>query len=877
MPNPFSNTGGTAHSTLVSGLVDGGSYSYYVRCQDGTGNANPDDFVITFSVESGVNSRFSGIEDPLSENGMWDTPGTWTSLKKNDGAYSADVFSAARLATPVVNADQYAEITYDQDPGSASWVGVMTRVQARTNGSGYLAIAYAGEVRLYRTDDTGTLNFPLLASASASVGTAPRRLRLESQGPNHRIYFNGALALSYTETTYTTGQPGIAASVFGGPTVKILSFVGGALTAPGASPPAVTFTGAPASAVFNTSFSVTASTNASTMPTITPTGVCTVGAVTGTPANATATVTMTSGTGTCALTANWATDATFLAATATQSTTATLATPTVSFTGAPAAAISGATFPVTATTNAGIAPTINGTAGVCTVTNQSGTSPATATITMISGTGDCTLTAVWAADPNYAAASATQTTVASLATPAVTLTGAPASAAYNASFTVTATTNASTMPTITPTGVCTVGAVTGTPAIATATVTMTGGTGTCGLTASWPGTTTFNAATATQSTAATKIASTTTINSHTPNPSVVGQLVTIKFTVSGAGLPAPSGNVTVSATTGESCSGTITAGVCTLTFITAGSRTLAALYNGDANYNTSTSAGVSQSVGAGVSITLTSSPNPSYVNQEVTFLVVVSGSPTTPTGSITFKQGTKILGTATLANGTASFPYTFTAAGNFSIVASYSGDQYYRTKDSTPVKQTVNKDTTSTVLTSVPNPSTYGQAVTLTATVSSAGPVPTGTVAFKNGGVTFASTSLIGGVAKITKSNLASGTLPITATYNGNAVFVLSTSPTLTQVVNQATTTTTVTASPNPSVVGQSVTFKATVKSPTVAAVGTVTFTDGTTTLGTVSLAGGKASLSTSALPSGTNTVTATYNGTSNIMGSSGSVLQTVK
>ena len=38
------------------------------------------------------------------------------------------------------------------------------------------------------------------------------------------------LALSYTENTYTTGQPGIAASVFGGPTVKILSFVGGALT-----------------------------------------------------------------------------------------------------------------------------------------------------------------------------------------------------------------------------------------------------------------------------------------------------------------------------------------------------------------------------------------------------------------------------------------------------------------------------------------------------------------------------------------------------------------------------------------------------------------------------------------------------------------------
>ena len=60
MPNTFSSTGGTAHSTLVSGLVDGTSYSYYVRCQDGTGNANPDDFVITFSVAKRGKEHFFG-------------------------------------------------------------------------------------------------------------------------------------------------------------------------------------------------------------------------------------------------------------------------------------------------------------------------------------------------------------------------------------------------------------------------------------------------------------------------------------------------------------------------------------------------------------------------------------------------------------------------------------------------------------------------------------------------------------------------------------------------------------------------------------------------------------------------------------------------
>ena len=61
--------------------------------------------------------------------------------------------------TPAVGPNQYAEITYDQNPGSASWVGVTTRTQGAGNGSGYLAIVYAGEVRLYRTDDTGSLNF----------------------------------------------------------------------------------------------------------------------------------------------------------------------------------------------------------------------------------------------------------------------------------------------------------------------------------------------------------------------------------------------------------------------------------------------------------------------------------------------------------------------------------------------------------------------------------------------------------------------------------------------------------------------------------------------------------------------------------------------
>jgi hypothetical protein len=50
MTNTFSTTGNTSHSTTVSGLSDGNTYTYYVRCQDGAGNANTIDFSISFSV-----------------------------------------------------------------------------------------------------------------------------------------------------------------------------------------------------------------------------------------------------------------------------------------------------------------------------------------------------------------------------------------------------------------------------------------------------------------------------------------------------------------------------------------------------------------------------------------------------------------------------------------------------------------------------------------------------------------------------------------------------------------------------------------------------------------------------------------------------------
>lgn len=147
-------------------------------------------------------------------------------MSKNNGNYTNGV-SAARVADPLLSPDQFAEITYDHDPGSSGWPGAMTRIQGSTNGSGYLALAYGGTVRLYRVDDTGSLNWNELATANVDVSVTPRYLRLESQGNTHRVIFNGVLLITYTDpnNVYTAGQAGIAAATYS----TILSFSAGAL------------------------------------------------------------------------------------------------------------------------------------------------------------------------------------------------------------------------------------------------------------------------------------------------------------------------------------------------------------------------------------------------------------------------------------------------------------------------------------------------------------------------------------------------------------------------------------------------------------------------------------------------------------------------
>jgi hypothetical protein len=186
---------------------------------------------------------------------------------------------------------------------------------------------------------------------------------------------------------------------------------------------------------------------------------------------------------------------------------------------------------------------------------------------------------------------------------------------------------------------------------------------------------------------------------------------------------------------------------------------------------------------------------------------------------------------------------------------------------------------TTTTISSSPNPSVYGQAVTFTATVTSYVGAPSDgeTVTFIKGTKVLGTGTLSGGSTSFTISTLLAGTNLIKAVYGGDSNLLGSTSKPVQQVVNKATTTTTLASSQNPSNVGQSVTFTATMTPQFGGTVtGTVTFYDGSTALKTVALSGGVAKFTTSTLASGTHNITATYNGSTSFDGSSASLTQTV-
>src|SRR5262249_51991873 len=110
------------------------------------------------------------------------------------------------------------------------------------------------------------------------------------------------------------------------------------------------------------------------------------------------------------------------------------------------------------------------------------------------------------------------------------------------------------------------------------------------------------------------------------------------------------------------------------------------------------------------------------------------------------------------------------------------------TSSSYALSQTVNKDATTSSVTSSLNPSTHNQSVTFTATVTANSPgtaVPGGSVMFKDGNKNLGTKTLnSSGQATFSTSTLTRGSHSITVVYGGSSSFLGNTSPVLTQQVN---------------------------------------------------------------------------------------------
>src|SRR5581483_3433104 len=399
--------------------------------------------------------------------------------------------------------------------------------------------------------------------------------------------------------------------------------------------------------------------------------------------------------------------------------------------------------------------------------------------------------------------------------------------------------------------------------------------------------------------------------SSIPNPSVYGQAVTFTASVSAASPGAGTPTGTVNFLDGMTSLGTLTldaSGHATLAtnLLTVGTHSITITYSGDGNFNASTSPALTQTVNKSpTTVTLSSTPNPSVFGQSVTFTASVNPATTTttsrsssrlgsarrvgsrqtpslvtpslpigianPTGTVTFFDGSTILGTGTLdGTGQATFTTGSLAVGAHSITASYGGDGNYLSSTSSPLTQTVNKANTATAnVISSANPSVFGQAVTFSTTVTAVAPgagIPTGSVTFRDGATTIGTAALnASGQASFTTNALVVGSHSISASFSGDANFNASTSGITTQTVNRSATNVVVTSSANPAFIGGTLTFTATVV-PTVPGAGvptgTIQFKDnGTNIGGPVALVGGVASVVESCLTPGLHTITAVFSG----------------
>ncbi|MBZ5625107.1 MAG: Ig-like domain repeat protein, partial [Acidobacteriia bacterium] len=261
-------------------------------------------------------------------------------------------------------------------------------------------------------------------------------------------------------------------------------------------------------------------------------------------------------------------------------------------------------------------------------------------------------------------------------------------------------------------------------------------------------------------------------------------------------------------------------------------------------------------------LALTTSGSPSTWGQAVTLTATIT--PAAAAGTVVFYDGATQLGSMALSGGSASLTTAQLAVGSHTLTAGYSANAGYGASTSPAITQTVNKASTSIVLSSSLNPATTGQSVAFAAIVTPS--AATGSVQFMDGASLLATVQMTGATASFASTTLSAGSHSITAVYSGDTNCNPVTSAVLTETVTKTPSTTVLSANTATSVYGQSVLFTTAV-TPAFAT-GTVDIMDGATVLITLPVNGPISVLNTTTLAVGTHTVTAVFSGDATYAGS---------
>lgn len=280
----------------------------------------------------------------------------------------------------------------------------------------------------------------------------------------------------------------------------------------------------------------------------------------------------------------------------------------------------------------------------------------------------------------------------------------------------------------------------------------------------------------------------------TSNPSTSSQAVTLTAALTG-GFGTPSGIVSFNDNGIEidTCGSLAVSGgnaQCTTSSLAIGAHSITVTYSGDAVYRPSTSGIFTQTVYAAVAgIYIASASNPSISGQAIMLSATLTGGFGTPSGTVTFNDNGVAIDSCsslTLLGGAAQCTTASPAVGTHSITVTYGGDAVYRPGISGVFTQVVNASGAKFDIASTDNPSTEGEAVTLTAMVTGANGIPSGNVTFNDSAVAIpacGSLTLSAGVAQCTISSLAVGSHSITFTYSGDATYRPGTSGIFIQTV----------------------------------------------------------------------------------------------